>query len=430
MKLKIFLLSLAVVAGAESFNDIIQKIPSSYLYKLSKNNVLLAKKALNAAKALNYGKVDLSYTAVHFFETPKMKITSPQPVAVNTLTNPPTLVYKEITSTLPMSDGNHFVGEIKYSYPIFTGFAITNSIKKEKIKLIQAKLKLQNTKRVLILNSAKLYSSIYALKAKLNALNFAKEALKSAKEKVTSLYKEGLVDKSQVDEIDAKYYEVLASIKDTKSKINTLNNTFDALLNTKVSVGGLDNVKLKKLNPANRPDVKEVAKNLQIAAVYEKLAKSSFYPKLGFEIALKKEADNTFLSKNDYQNIDKSYMALALEYNIFNGGADKEKLQMAKIQKLNALLFYKNYLNQAKTELKNDLDTLNALKYQLKAANSELKARKAYYEKIRAKFEEGLADSVDLNDAIAKLAEVKAKKEYIKSQIFYYTIKANLDGGN
>jgi hypothetical protein len=36
---------------------------------------------------------------------------------------------------------------------------------------------------------------------------------------------------------------------------------------------------------------------------------------------------------------------------------------------------------------------------------------------------------VDLNEAIAKLAAAKAKKEYIKSQIFFYTIKANLDGG-
>ena len=171
-------------------------------------------------------------------------------------------------------------------------------------------------------------------------------------------------------------------------------------------------------------------KNLDLADVNVKIQKSAFYPEVGFEAALRKEADNLFLSKNKHQNIDKSYIGIGIKWNLYNGGGDKANLEGAKIQKINAFLFYKNYLNQAKTDLKNDLRELKALKFRLRAAADEIKARSVYYEKIRAKFNEGLADSVDLNDAIARLAAAKAKKEYIKSQIFFYTIKARLDGGN
>ena len=421
------LIIIPVFAFAINYNTIISNIPNSYVYKLSKNKVTLSQKALNATKALNYGKLDVSYNAVRFFTRPVMKITSPMPV---TALPDGSLVYQNVNSELPMSDKSHFIGEIKYSYPLFTGYAITSSIEKSKLNVLKEKLNFQNTKRVLILNATKLYSAIYALKQEQNALQKAKVALLSAKDKAKALFKAGLINKAQIDEIDAKYYNVLAQIKSVNSKKEELKNTLSSLLNMKIdSIDTLPEVSIfNNLDAKNRPDVKAIKLELKIQDKNLKLAKSSFYPKLLAQVALKKEADNLGLSKNDYQNIDKSYIAIGVEYNIFNGGEDKEKLEMAKIAKIQATLFYKDYLQKAKTELKNDLSTLNALKYQLKAAQSEVKARKSYYDYIRAKFNEGLVDSSDLNDAIAKLAISRAKKDKIKADIFFYTIKANLDG--
>jgi outer membrane protein TolC len=330
-----------------------------------------------------------------------------------------------------MSDKEHFIAELKYTYPIFSGFLVTANIQKAKIKLIQSNLKLQNTRRVLILNSAKLYSSIYALSQQLKALISAKKSLILAKDKVNALYEEGLVDKSQVSEIEAKYYEIDSTIKEIDAKRKNLINTLNTLLNISIKdVEGLDNINLKSnLLAKNRPDVKEVYKRLEIAKIEEKIAKSNFYPKVGFVASLKREGDNFFITKNDYQNIDKSFVGIGIEWNLFNGGADRKKLEITKIAKLQSLLYYKNYLNDAKRELKDDLNILRALNSRLKASFLEVKAREEYYQKIKSKFEEGLADSVDLSNAIAKLAEAKSKRDYIKSQIFFYTIKANLDGG-
>ncbi|QCI29013.1 TolC family protein [Caminibacter pacificus] len=417
------------ILWAENFTQIKNEITNSLSYKLAQKKVQIYEKKLKAVKAKNYGSLDFEYNAVHFFNQPEMKLTSPQPVAV--APDGIHLIYQDVKATLPMADKNHFIGEIKYSYPLFTGFGISNLIKKSELELIKQKLELKNVKRELILNAAKLYSSIYALKCNINALKFAKNALNTAREKADALYKEGLINKSSVDEINAKYYEVIADIKNLKSQKESLLNMLSYLLNKKIDK--IDGIIVKKINFSpdfqKRPDVRAIKETLKISDVDIKLAKSKLYPQIGFVAGLKREADNLILTKNDYQNIDKSYLGIGIKYNIYNGGATKNEIEMAKIAKASALIYYKNYLNKVKTDYQNDLANYKALFFRLKAAKEEVKARESYYEYIKAKFNEGLADSSDLNDAIAKLAAAKAKRDAIKAQIFFLGVKLRYDGG-
>ena len=432
MKLKAVILGFSLLY-AQNFSELVKLIDNSNLVKIYKKNIEIQKEKLNQAKAKNYGKIDLEYTYSHLFQTPVMKMHSPQPIAAKNEGSAPLypLVYKNVDATLQMGDKDNFIGMLTFSYPIFTGFAISEAINIEKLNLVKSKLELSNIKRNLLLNTAKLYANIYALNQQIKALNEAKRALLSAKEKAKALYEEGLLNKATLDEIDAKYYEIDANIKEVEANRNSLLNTLSYILNSKISsIGDIPKISLKKANILNRPDVKIVKTTLNISQNYVKLAKSNLYPKLYFQAGIKKEANNIFLSKNDYQNIDKSFLAFSLQYNLFNGGEDKAKINEAKLSKLKAFIYFRDYLKKAKTDYKNDLLMLNALKKRYEAAKSEVKARESYYEYIRAKFDEGLADVSDLNDAIAKLSESKAKRDYIKSQIFFYTLKANIDGGN
>ena len=428
---KLFLYFLfTLVLNAQSFNDIRLSIENSLKYKLAQKKVEIYKEKLKSVKAKNYGSLDLEYNAVHLFNQPVMKLTTKQPVAV--ASDGVHLVYQTFGSELPMSDKNHFVGSIVYSYPIFTGFAVTNLISKSKLELIKSKLDLQNVKRELLLNAANLYANIYALKCQINALESAKMALLSAKDKAEGFYNEGLINRSSLDEINAKYYEVIADIKNLQAQKKSLLNSLSYLVNEKIEKidGIIDLNKIKfKPNFNNRPDVKAIKKTLAISDKDIKLAKSKLYPQVAFQIGLKREGDNIALSENDYQNIDKSYAAIGIKYNIFDGGATKAEIEMAKKAKLSTLLFYNDYLKNIKTEYENDFNTYNALFYRLKSAKEEIKARKSYYEYIRAKFNEGLADSSDLNDAIAKLSGAKAKRDAIKAQIFLLNVKLKLNGG-
>ena len=431
--MKKLLIILPFLLNAENFNDLVKLINNSNTVKIYQKNVEIQKQKLNQAKAKNYGKLDFEYDYSHLFNNPVMKMNSPQPVAAENAGSAPLypLVYKSINSQTKVGKKDNFVGMLTYSYPVFTGFAISNAIDIGKLNLIKSKLNLENIKRNLIINTAKLYAGIYALKEKIKALNEAKKALLSAKNQASALYKEGLLNKSTLDEIDAKYYEITADIDETKANKKTLFNNLDYMLNVKVfSVNGLPQINLKHPNIFNRPDVKAIKKTLKITKKVLNIAKSGFFPKIYFQAGIKKEANNVFLNHNNYQNIDKSFVALSFQYNIFNGGEDKAKIEEAKISKMKTYIFFKNYIDKVKTEYQNDLLTLNALKKRFFAAKKEVKARKSYYEYIRAKFNEGLADVTDLNSAIAKLADVEAKRDYIKSQIFFYILKSNIDGGN
>jgi len=432
MKWKITFLFLPFLLNAENFDELIKQINNSNVVKIYQKNIEIQKQKLNQAIAKNYGKIDFEYDYSHLFQNPVMKMNSPQPVAAeNKGGNIYPLIYENINTQTKVGDKNNFIGMLSFSYPVFTGFEISNAIDIRKLNLMKSKLDLQNIKRNLILNTAKLYAGIYALKEKIKALNEARKALLSAKEQAMALYKEGLLNKSTLDEIDAKYYEITANIEETKADKKSLLNNLDYILNTKISsIGTLPPINLKKANFLNRPDVKAIGQTLKITQKALSIAKSGFLPKIYLQVGIKKEATNAFLSQNNYQNIDKSFVALSVQYNIFNGGSDKAKIQEAKISKMKTDIFYINYLNKVKTEYQNDLLDLEALKKRFFAAKKEVKARNSYYEYIRAKFNEGLADVTDLNSAIAKLSEAKAKRDYIKSQIFFYTLKSNIDGGN
>jgi len=429
---KLKLLFIPFLLNAANFNEITKLITNSLSYQMAKKEVLIYRQKLKSAEAKNYGSLDLSYSYVRLNETPILKMNTQVAIGAENLGNAPVypLIYKNINTSLQAGSRNNYTGILKYSYPIFTGFAISNLIKKSKIELIQKELELKNTKRILLLNAAKLYSQIYSVEAKINALKKAKEAVISANKKALAFYKEGLLAKSQVDEINAKYYEIKAQIDKAISQKKALLNMLSTLLNTKINkIDGIVIPRLKKENILKRPDILAIKKNLKITQALINIAKSKDYPQIGFEIALKKEANTPQLNKNDYQNIDKSYAAIEVNYNIFDGGAKEANIQVAKLAKLQSAIYYQNYLNNAKTEYKNDLLTLKALKAMFISAKEEIKARRSYYEYIKAKFNEGLADISDLTDAIAKLADARAKKDAIKANIFFYTIKANLDGG-
>jgi len=94
---------------AYSFNELVSMIENSYPYKIAENRFLISQKELEVIKSLNYGKMDMNYNVIKLKETPTINL-----------------------NNIPMQigDKNSFIGEIKYSYPIFTGYNISYNIKK------------------------------------------------------------------------------------------------------------------------------------------------------------------------------------------------------------------------------------------------------------------------------------------------------------
>ena len=361
-------------------------------------------------KVNNYGSLDVSYSYMRLKDTPTSKTA---------------------LGTMPVGDKDNYSFEVKYSYPIFTGFNITSNIDKLKLQTIKEKLNLDNLKRILKLQIAKLYSDIYTLNQNIKALQTAKKAVLSGLEVAKGLYNEGLLNESDLKESEAKFYEIKAKIYETKSKRDGLLNTISYILNQKITkIDGLENLTINKPNFENRVDLKAIKTTLKIANKDIKIAKSKYYPTIGFVASYKRSGDNMQIDENKYSNIDKSYVGVEVSYNIFNGGVDKENIESAKLSKLINVTYYNDYLNKIKTDYNNDLLELKSLKAQLVSATKELQARENFYEYQKAKFKEGLINIVDLNDAISKVATAKANKNSIKAKIFFLSEKLRLNGGN
>jgi outer membrane protein len=411
MKKLLFLLPVFMMA--EDFTQISHLIDNSLKIKIQKQRIEISSQQIKTRKGLNYGSLDASYNYSHLKYNPIMK------------TNIPGMTQMKV------GNKDNYTFELKYSYPLFTGFAVNSSIEKAKLQKIKEELNLKNIKRVLTLQSGEIYANIYALKAKLKALQKAKKAVISAVELSQALFKEGLLNSSSLEDIKAKKYEIDAKIANTKSQINLLLNLLSYILNKKItSISNLPDFEIVTPNFENRADVKAIKTALKIADKDIKLAKSKFYPQIALQAGIKREGTNAIIDKNDYQNIDKSYIALGVNYNIFSGGSDKATLEIAKIAKLSTITYYNDYLNNIKTEYKNDEFKLNSLNYQLKAALKEENARETYYYYMKDKFKEGLVSTTDLDYSISKLAEARANKSFIKSQIFFTKLKLKLNGGN
>ena len=402
--MKKLLLVLPLFLMAENYQELSKLVDNSLQVKMQKQKIDIYKHT----KINNYGSLDVTYGYIRLKDTPISKL-----------------------SKMPVGDKDNYTFELKYSYPLFTGFNISSNIDKIKLETIKEKLNLDNLKRVLKLQIAELYSEIYSLNENIKALKSAKQAVFSGLEVARGLYKEGLLNESDLKESEAKFYQIDAEISEIKSQKNSLLNSLSYILNKNIkNIDGLENITIPTPNFENRADIKAIKTTLKISNKDIKIAKSKFYPQIGLVASYKREGENMMIDKNKYSNIDKSYVGIQVSYNLFNGNVDKENIQKAKLSKLMNATYYQDYLNKIKTDYQNDLLELKSLKAQLTSAKKETDAREVFYQYQKAKFKEGLINIVDLNDAISKLATAKANKESIKAKIFFLSEKLRLNGGN
>ncbi|WP_281951650.1 TolC family protein [Nitrosophilus kaiyonis] len=415
----LFLFFSATLFGEDYF-EIIKKVDNSLTIKRANYLVKSAKKMLKAKEGKNLFSIDASLQAVRLKETPTMYMHMP-------LTP---------TSALQVGKKDNFQGEISLTYPLFSGFAITSLIDKERLNYERAKLQKMDIKRNLYLQTTKLYSAIFSLKEALKAQKKAKEAINLALKKAEAFYEKGLIAPSEVYNIEAKKYDIDAQIIKTKSEIKKLLNTLSYLLNSKIKdIENLIDIKIpnreKLIDTAlnQREDILSIKKALLMDKMDEKIIKSKFYPQIALTLSFKKQGDSLRLNGDGYTNADKSYIGAVIKYNIFNGFSDKNTLEAAKIKTLAKTIELNDYKERVKNDIKNAYIDLNALKIKLLSIKAEVKSRREYFKLTLGRFENQLSSADELSRSIADLAAAKAKEAAVKSDIFNQKAKIYLLGG-
>ena len=105
------------------------------------------------------------------------------------------------------------------------------------------------------------------------------------------------------------------------------------------------------------------------------------------------------------------------------------KLQNTFEKKNTQNIYFIDYVEKVKTQIKNSFLALSSLNYKKKATLKEVSASKSYFELTKGRFENNLASADELSRAIADLASVKGKLQSIYAKIFLQKCKLTLLGG-
>jgi len=311
---------------------------------------------------------------------------------------------------------------LSFTYPIFSGFAISNSINKAKLQVIKSELETDNLKRILYLNALKLYSAIYALNKAIKANKDAMKSVDVSLKTALGFYKNNLLNLAGVYNIKAKKYDIKASIAKLENQRDILSNKLFYLTNIKIS----DNIVLNKINIPknmnyvmnlalkNRKDIKIIQEQLKINDTDIKLSKSSYFPKVAIIGAIKRQGDSLRLNGNEHTNANENYIGINLKWNIFDGFAKSHRKEAAIRQKEATIFYFNNYKNLVKKNIKNSFLALRALKVELISSEEQLKAQNEYYLLTKGKFDNSLSSADELSRAISKKAMAKAKVEEVK----------------
>lgn len=414
---RLLLLALPAILSAQNYFDIIKSIDKSPALKSALHLKEAASFTFEAARGKRLPTIDAYLSAAWLKDTPT--VTFRIPGAPET--------------EAPMGTKRNFVGSLKLTYPIFTGYAISAVIDKAELEQKKAELALLDLKRNLYLEATKLAGECYTLKMRIEAEREAKKAMQKAYEKAKGLYEQGLIPPADLYNIEAKLYAVEAQISDSKSQKDQLLNSLSYLtgkrvdsvdLSTDAFTIDLDRESLIKEALKNREDIKSLESLLKISKSEELLAKSSLYPTVAITAELKRRGDTLSLNGDGFTNADQSYIGALAKWNIFSGFADSNMVEAARRKTLAASSALSDYKRRVKIELENSFLKLNSIFSRLQSAKMELKARSAYCDLTKGRFENQLASADELSRSIADLAEAKAKVFILEGSLF--TVKATI----
>jgi len=399
----------ATALSAEGYRELVQRLEAAPMLRSAALMGAAAREQALAAEGRNLPSLDLMFRGAWLKETPTMTL--------HTGLGP--------AQPLPMGKKRQFVGELRLSYPLFTGFAVTAQIDRNRWEAVRARLKRLDLRRNLILRLTGLYGAVRAQRRVLVAQIEAKKAMLSARKKAEGLYKNGLLPPADLYKIRAKVYEVDAQIAQTRSRIGQILNELGYLTGCSVhSVAGPivlhslpGKARLKRRAFAQRSDLRALRALLKVDEAQIRLAESRYYPTVALAAGLKRHGDTPALRGDGFTNADQSYVGMNISWNLFNGQSDRHHLEAARYKRLASAQQLLDYRHRIATEIDNAYLDLRTLRAKHRSAVMQVKAQAEYAKLTRGRFDNQLAGADELSRAIADLANAKALEGGLQEQI-------------
>lgn len=241
---------------------------------------------------------------------------------------------------------------------------LLNGKRRAKALYAQSQEYRQAVQTQLIASVANLYYTLLMLDSQYNVSKQTAAKWRESVETMRAMMQAGMTNDAGVKQMEANYYAIEASLFDLEEQIRNVENSLSSLLGeapTRIVRGSLDGqdfpeeltvgVPVQMLS--NRPDVRSSELNLVQAFYSTAEARSALYPSLTLSGTFGWTNSLGSMVSNPGKMIFSA--AASLVQPIFNAGANRARVKIAKAQQEEALLSFQQTLLNAGAEVNNAL---------------------------------------------------------------------------
>ncbi|PHS34122.1 MAG: hypothetical protein COA92_03585 [Sulfurovum sp.] len=426
MKYTLCLICISVTLFGSSLDELIDHaMENSTVIKQSKAQMQLAEVQREESQAEHLGSIDLVGSYTHF-NLPRTLI----PLTPGSLLSDPNAA-KAIATTKDL-----FATGVRYSVPLFTGFAQTRQVEMDSLTTELSQSKLSLTKEQLAYNVASLYLSILGLQDMSRAQKKHVDALGKLKhiiQQEVSLGKKAEIDllKAENDFYGNKsYLEVLkGNIAMTKASLSSLVGLkhLGEIKPIRVSVKKPNysiNMLVEEASKLNKVHISEL--NIRKASKGVEKSKSSLYPQVSLDSYFgynygENDSANTF--PGDFNSEENWQIGVSAKWTLYDFGKSDASTQKAKILRMQAtfdkeqtLLDIRKSLVEAVEKMKQEYANYQANLKQVALAKKSEKIERVRYKNGVSTINDLLYATSQTHVASAKLIE--SKYNYQKGKFY------------
>ena len=300
---------------------------------------------------------------------------------------------------LPDSSNTSEVKSISIDQKLFQGFQGYNSIKKSKLELDQAALKLKNTEQNILLQSATAYYDL-AYKNKNNQFNLSNvDLFERQVETDTSRLQKGEITLTDLAQSESSLAGAIAKSITANTELLVAKSNFERIIissapNEVIKDNFVEIISLNYiygLNTAlifsekNNPKLLLAKLDYKISKKNVNIEKSKFSPSASVNYT--KSQNKDYNSTTD--QIDNEILKATVTIPIFKGGENYSSLKKSKFKREQTNLILQDTINEVKTDTANAWSTYQSSESVLKSTQAQVKAAEIANEGITLEYDSG-----------------------------------------
>jgi hypothetical protein len=314
---------------------------------------------------------------------------------------------------------NFFQTKVSYKIPIYTGGKLTEYGNITSALYRMSKMDTSKVINAKIFQVKKAFYDISLVDNYIHNLRMIIRNIDTLQDVVSSMRKEGYAQDVDVLEVEARKAEADSLYNQAKLNRELAYQFLSFLLNQDVS--SIKNVKEMAVMPEARLldiyrdniDIQKAELGLQISQMAVRAEQASYLPTIG-GFGEYGSADNKFL--NDFTGKDSYTVGVQVNFNLFNGGIDKANIEKAKVKNLQV----KEQVELAKKgialkvkQLKTEILSLDS---DIHSFQTQFNFAKKVYMSYQERYKEGISSISDVLIKQSKELEVLLQLQTVKNK--------------